>query len=98
MSYVYHWLGCGVFWYFIFTVFFFAIRKIIKSKYWARTFKVITISQAIDFDLSFKENIFGDLINKLNCRSVWVDDKGREYRVREVVKIKNPGSEPGVIV
>jgi hypothetical protein len=29
--------------------------------------------------------IDGDEINYLNCRSIWVDNKGREYRVHQLM-------------
>jgi hypothetical protein len=49
-------------------------------------FKVISSLQALELGLEFRYNIFGDLINHLNCRSIWVDSKGRTYRVRELIK------------
>ena len=49
-------------------------------------FKVITRLQALEIGLDFRYNISGDLINCLNCRSIWADSKGRTYRVRELIK------------
>jgi hypothetical protein len=49
-------------------------------------FKVISSLQALELGLEFRYNIFGDSINHLNCRSIWVDSKGRTYRVRELIK------------
>ena len=49
-------------------------------------FKVITRLKALELGLEFRYNISGDLINKLNCRSIWVDSKGRTYRVLELTK------------
>jgi hypothetical protein len=49
-------------------------------------FKVITRLKALELGLEFIYNIHGDLINHLNCRSIWVDSKGRTYRVRELIK------------
>ena len=49
-------------------------------------FKVISRLQALELGLDFRYNISGDLINRLNCRSIWVDSKGRTYRVRELIK------------
>jgi hypothetical protein len=49
-------------------------------------FKVITRLQALELGLEFRYNIYGDLINHLNCRSIWVDSKGRTYRVCELIK------------
>jgi len=51
----------------------------------ART-KVLTIKEAEQKGLTFKYNVYGDGINRLNCRSIWIDEKGNEYRVEELVK------------
>jgi len=50
-----------------------------------RWFKVITIERAKKLNLTFKRNIYGDEINKLNCRSIWYDNKGRSYRVDSLI-------------
>lgn len=58
-------------------------------KWWLRNFKVIpTIKEAIELGLTFSSSVHGDSINRLNCRSIWVDFKGREYRVAELVNHK----------
>jgi hypothetical protein len=49
-------------------------------------FKVISRLQALELGLAFSNNVYGDAINHLNCRSIWVDSKGRTYRVRELIK------------
>ena len=49
-------------------------------------FKVISRLQALELGLAFSNNVHGDAINHLNCRSIWVDSKGRTYRVRELIK------------
>ncbi len=49
-------------------------------------FKVISRLQALELGLEFSSNVHGDAINVLNCRSIWVDSKGRSYRVRELIK------------
>jgi hypothetical protein len=49
-------------------------------------FKVISRLQALELGLEFSNNVHGDAINVLNCRSIWVDSKGRSYRVRELIK------------
>lgn len=54
--------------------------------FYYRTFKVIPFGKAHDLGLTFKCNIYGDLINKINCRSIWIDSKGREYRVEGLYK------------
>jgi len=52
-------------------------------------FKVIKRSQALELGLEFSNNVHGDAINHLNCRSIWVDSKGRTYRVHELEKTKH---------
>ena len=49
-------------------------------------FKVITRLKALELGLEFRNNIHGDAINHLNCRSLWSDSKGRTYRVLELTK------------
>lgn len=51
----------------------------------ARNFQVISFKQAKEWQLDFVKNIFGDGINHLNCRSIWKDKKGREYRVEDFI-------------
>lgn len=51
--------------------------------WYIRTFKVITTEQAKSLNLTFIRNVYGDEINKLNCRSIWFDSKTRTYRVKE---------------
>ena len=54
-------------------------------KLWiCRTFEIITTVQAKEMGLTHLMNIYGDQINQLNCRSIWVDVKFREYRVKEL--------------
>lgn len=49
--------------------------------WYARWFKVITNQQAVEWQLTHAGNVYGDWINRLNCRSIWKDSKGRAYRV-----------------
>ena len=57
-----------------------------EIKMWLiRNFKVISISEAKKYKLKFLTNIYGDSISKLNCRSIWVDDLGRNYKVKELM-------------
>lgn len=59
-------------------------------KYWfTRTFKVISEDKAVEMGLSFSHNIHGDSINHLNCRSIWKDKAGRDYRVETLFIEKN---------
>lgn len=46
-----------------------------------RRFKVISNQKAKELGLKHLRNIYGDEINQLNCRSIFVDDKKRKYRV-----------------
>lgn len=56
-----------------------------RLKMWyLRAFKVITIEKAKELNLHHSENIYGDEINMLGCRSIWKDDKGNSYRVHEL--------------
>jgi len=52
--------------------------------WWLRTFKVISTAKAKELGLSHSFNIYGDSINRMNCRSVWTDSKKRQYRVEEL--------------
>ena len=51
------------------------------SLWWIRTFRVISNQRAKELGLRHWRNVYGDEINHLNCRSIWFDDKGRQYRV-----------------
>lgn len=46
--------------------------------------KIKSIDDAISMELNFRENIYGDKINKLNCRSIWVDKYFFEYKCEEL--------------
>lgn len=49
--------------------------------WWIRTFKVISNQTAKELGLRHWRNVYGDEINHLNCRSIWFDEKKRQYRV-----------------
>lgn len=51
-----------------------------------RLFKVITLEQALEYNLTFLRNVHGDEINHINCRSIWADKNGRTYRVESLYK------------
>ena len=51
------------------------------SLWWIRNFKVISNQRAKELGLRHLRNVYGDEINHINCRSIWVDDKSRQYRV-----------------
>ena len=55
-------------------------------KWYARNFQIITIEQAVEWDLEFLRNVYGDEINHLSsskklCRSIWKDAKNKQYRI-----------------
>lgn len=51
--------------------------------WWYRRF-VITRDKAKALGLKYYYGVYGDMINHLNCRSIWVDKKLRQYRVHEL--------------
>lgn len=53
--------------------------------WWISTFKLIDTKKALELGLKHSHNIYGDAINHLNCRSIWKDSDGRQYRVKELV-------------
>lgn len=57
----------------------------IKLKMWyARWFQVIDIQTARKWNLTHFGNVYGDMINRFNCRSIWEDSKGRQYRIKQL--------------
>jgi hypothetical protein len=52
--------------------------------WFARMFKVISRTQATKWKLTYYRTVYGDEINKLNCRSLWMDNKNRFYRVKDL--------------
>jgi hypothetical protein len=56
------------------------------KKWYCRNFRIITTEQAVKLHLKPWRNVYGDRINQENCRSVWVDEKHRGYRVEELAK------------
>lgn len=56
------------------------------SLWWVRTFQIISNEKAKELGLNHWRNIYGDEINKLNCRSLWLDNKHRVYRVSHLEK------------
>lgn len=57
------------------------------SLWWIRTFKVISNQKAKELGLRHWRNVYGDEINHLNCRSIWLDYKGRKYRVSHLEEV-----------
>lgn len=57
----------------------------IMFKLWYfRNFKVIENHIAHDLNLKHVENIYGDMINYIGCRSIFTDKNGRYYRVKNL--------------
>ena len=58
-----------------------------KFKLWVfRTFWVKLYKEdAVYFGLRFYKNIYGDAINVFNARSIWIDKKGREYFIHDLI-------------
>ena len=65
------------------------MSKLKKEIYlwWLRTFKVISNQKAKELELTHRRNVYGDEINKLNCRSIWTDYKRRQYRVEHLANL-----------
>jgi len=61
--------------------------KKIRSFFWwlSWSVKVIpTCDQAREMGLIFYRNVYGDEINKTNCRSFWLDQYNRPFRCAEL--------------
>lgn len=52
--------------------------------WWIRSFKIISTEYANKIGLKWIRNIYGDEINHINCRSLWIDKKGRWYRIEQL--------------
>lgn len=58
-----------------------------KIKLWYyRNFGILSEKDAIAIGLTPVRNIYGDEINRLNCRSIWMDSHYRIYRVKSLCK------------
>lgn len=60
--------------------------KILHNLYmwWVSQF-VISTEKAKKLGLKPYMNVYGDGINRLNCRSLWRDERDNRYRVHELV-------------
>jgi hypothetical protein len=59
-------------------------KHIVISRFYLwfiRNFKVISNQKAKELGLRHWRGVYGDEINRMNCRSIWFDDKSRQYRV-----------------
>ena len=57
-----------------------------------RNFSVITREKALELGLRWCENIHGDEINMIGCRSIWQDYKGRFYRIQSLSPLDEYGN------
>lgn len=56
-----------------------------RIQYWFRSFKMVkTVWQAQRMGLTHLNNVYGDGINHLNCRSFWEDEFKNVYRCEEL--------------
>lgn len=60
-----------------------------------KEFGVLTIDECKKLNLTFSHNIYGDIINHLNCRSIWRDSKGRSYRCESLHNETDPATDTG---
>jgi hypothetical protein len=56
------------------------MKEEIKMWYFRTFGKKVTMKEIMKWNLEFVENVHGDEVNRLDCRSIWVDPKGRSYR------------------
>ena len=55
----------------------------LKLKLWYyRNFCIISNDKAKELGLCHVANVYGDWINILNCRSIWVDSDYKTYKVK----------------
>lgn len=67
----------------------------IFTLWWIRNFNVISNQRAKELGLEWYRNVYGDEVNRKNCRSLWVDKKGRMYRVSDLEHVnKTQPSSP----
>jgi len=55
----------------------------VRDKY-RQLFVKIDIEEAKERGFSFVGNVWGDEINRLDCRSIWRDSKNRAWRVNQL--------------
>ena len=59
--------------------------KKVYNKY-RQLFISINIKEAKKRNFIFYRNVYGDEINHINCRSLWLDQKNRLWRVEQLNK------------
>ena len=62
---------------------FYTLLFAVRDKY-RQLFISIDIEEARKRGFKFYRNIYGDEINHINCRSLWVDQKTRTWRVEQL--------------
>lgn len=69
----------------------FKMKRFITFLYWLRYFftNIPTTDQALKMGLTHYENLYGEHINMLNCRSIWVDDYDKGYFCSELYETPN---------
>jgi hypothetical protein len=63
--------------------FFYTLLFAVSDKY-RQLFITIDIEEAQKRGFEFARNIYGDEINHINCRSIWVDKKARAWRIEQL--------------
>jgi len=63
--------------------FFYTLLFEVRDKY-RQLFISIDAEEAQKRGFRFVTNIYGDRINQLNCRSLWIDHKNRTWRVEQL--------------
>ena len=53
-----------------------------------RWFRKLDTRTAMLLGLRFRENVYGDRINHLNCRSIWTDENNNIYYCKELVIVR----------
>ena len=62
---------------------FYTLLYAVRDKY-RQLFVSIDIEEAKERGFKFVGNVYGDEINHLNCRSIWVDKKNRAWCVEQL--------------
>ena len=62
---------------------FYMLLFAVRDKY-RQLFVSIDIEEAKKRGFTFARNIYGDEINHINCRSIWVDQKALAWRVEQL--------------
>ena len=64
------------------------IYKILHAMHdkYRQLFVNIDIEEAQSQGFRFHRNIYGDEINQINCRSIWIDEKNRYWCVNQLKK------------